>query len=138
MVVVPKGSQIKVQLQVKEIIDRLASTGFTQMALVHTIYGRPKPTEDRAEVALPSSLWASTHNKIRILRRLHVVLENQSDVGIYVINGPSESLLNEYDLISLSPRNESTFQAACASASAADIITLDYTTRGVRLPYLIP
>ena len=141
MVIVPKGSHIKVQIQLKEIIEGLSSTGFSQIALVHTIYGRPKVNEDRAEIALPSSLWttitSSANCGVKILRRIHIVLENLSDSGIYVLNGPHDSLLKEYDLISISPRNDSTFQATCASASIADIITLDYTTRGIRLPYRI-
>jgi ribonuclease P/MRP protein subunit RPP1 len=65
-------------------------------------------------------------------------LENLSDVGVYLSNGPHKELLNEYDLVSVSPRNEATFQSACASATVADIITLDYsTTRGLRLPFKI-
>lgn len=140
MVMLPKGSAIETKLQIKEIIARLASTGYSQMALVHTIYGRPRP-EDRAELAIPSSLWTSAYPHgnpgITILRRLHVVLENLSDVGIYVCKGPHETMINEYDLVSVSPRNEAVFQSACSSASAADIISLDYTIRGIRLPYKI-
>jgi ribonuclease P/MRP protein subunit RPP1 len=164
MVLLPNDvSGLESQLQIKDIMNRLASTGFTHMALTHTIYGRPRPIEDRAEVAIPKSLWMgskdnaeTTNNKepstkrqkttnetssrkppLRVLRRLHAVLENLSDVGVYLSNGPNASLLNEYDLVSVSPRNEATFQSACASATVADIITLDYTTRGIRLPYRI-
>lgn len=167
MVALPKiaggVSSIECKLLVKEIRDRLASTGFTYMALTHTIYGRPKP-EDRAAVAIPSSLWTSSTEEtgsssskstkkrklneqveskspdkrsIRVLRRLHIVVENQSDMGIYLSNGPQEDLLNEYDIVSICPTNELTFQAACATATMADIITLDYATRGLRLPYRI-
>ena len=159
MVPLPKsagGSVLECKLLVKEIRDRLASTGFTRMALTHTIYGRPKP-EDRADIAIPCSLWTEPKNnkkkkrkfnepssahlgderKICILRRLHVVLENQSDMGFYLSNGPQEDILNEYDLVSVCPTNDVTFQSACASATMADIITLDYTTRGLRLPYRI-
>ena len=166
MVLLPKsGSSLECKLLVKELRDRLASTGFTHMALTHTIYGRPKP-EDRVDIAIPSSLWNSTESinninkkkkrksmndddesttnhenknrkKICILRRLHVVVENLSDMGSFLLNGPQEELLNEYDLISICPTNDATFQSACSSATMADIITLDYTTRGVRLPYRI-
>ena len=174
MVPLPKSaggvvSDVESKLLVKEIQDRLTSTGFTHMALTHTIYGRPKP-EDRADIAIPSSLWttasiqpnssssnnnknkkkkrklnepSSTHlederkTKTRILRRLHVVVENQSDMGFYLSNGPQEELLNEYDLVSVCPTNDVTFQSACASATMVDIITIDYTTRGLRLPYRI-
>jgi RNase P/RNase MRP subunit p30 len=140
MVMLPQGSVIKTKVQIKEIIDRLSSTGHSQMALVHTIYGRPRP-EDSPELAIPSSLWTSSFPNgkppIRILRRLHVVLESLSDVGIYMSKGPHETMINGYDLVSVSPRNEAVFQSACASASVADIISLDYTIRGVRLPYKI-
>jgi RNase P/RNase MRP subunit p30 len=171
MVLMPKdGSKLQCQLQIKEIIQRLASTGFTRMALTHTIYGRPRPIEDRADVALPKALWitssgsgsasissTSDDNKeaskkrkrtengtssttgppIRVLRRLHAVLENLSDVGIYLSNGPQASFLNDYDLVSVSPKSDATFQSACVSATMADIITLDYTGRGFRLPFKI-
>ena len=166
MVPLPKTaggvSSLESKLLVKEIRDRLVSTGYTHMALTHTIYGRPKP-EDRAAVAIPSSLWTTSsveqtsNNKskkkrklhelpesdsrdnmaIRILRRLHVVLENQSDMGFYLSNGPQEDLLNEYDIVSICPTNDITFQSTCSSATMADIITLDYTSRGLRLPYRI-
>jgi len=157
------ASSLERKILVKEIRDRLASTGFTHMALTHTIYGRPKP-DDRAEIAIPSSLWTTSEEttttknnnekkkkrklnesscsegevtKICILRRLHVVIENQSDMGVYLSNGPQEDLLNEYDLVSICPTNDVTFQSACTSATMADIITLDYSTRGLKLPYRI-
>lgn len=166
MVPLPKTaggvSSLECKLLVKEIRDRLAATGFTYMALTHTIYGRPKP-EDRAAVAIPSSLWTSSTEEtdssskstkkrklkesmkpkptdktpIRVVRRLHIVVENQSDMGIYLSNGPQEDLLNEYDIVSICPTNDVTFQSACATATMADIITLDYSTRGLRLPYRI-
>ncbi len=162
MVPVPKTaggvSSLECKLLVREIKNRLASTGYTFMALTHTIYGRPKP-EDRASVAIPSSLWTSSSveqttnkskkkrklndspdrddNTIRVIRRLHVVLENQSDTGFYLSNGPQEDLLNEYDIVSICPTNDVTFQSACYSTTMADIITLDYSTRGLKLPYRI-
>mmetsp|Transcript_14968 Transcript_14968/g.31039 ORF Transcript_14968/g.31039 Transcript_14968/m.31039 type:complete len:365 (-) Transcript_14968:76-1170(-) len=161
MVPVPKTaggvSSLECKLLVREIKNRLASTGYKYMALTHTIYGRPKQ-EDRASVAIPSSLWTSSSieqsnkskkkrklndslnregNTIRILRRIHVVLENQSDTGFYLSNGPQEDLLNEYDIVSICPTNDVTFQSACYSTTMADIITLDYSTRGLKLPYRI-
>ena len=74
---------------------------------------------------------------ICILRRLHVVIENLSDIGSFLLNGPQEELLNEYDLISICPTNDGTFQSVCSSATMADIITLDYTSRGLGLGYRI-
>ncbi len=166
MVPLPKTaggvSSLECKLLVKEVKDRLAATGFTYMALTHTIYGRPKP-EDRADAAIPSSLWTSSKEEtsssnkstkkrklnesmeskpsgmssMRVLRRLHVVVENQSDMGIYLSNGPQQDLLNDYDIVSICPTNELTFQSACAMATMADVITLDYSTRGLRLAYRI-
>eukprot|EP00534_Pseudo-nitzschia_fraudulenta_P005646 CAMPEP_0201188312 /NCGR_PEP_ID=MMETSP0851-20130426/135201_1 /ASSEMBLY_ACC=CAM_ASM_000631 /TAXON_ID=183588 /ORGANISM="Pseudo-nitzschia fraudulenta, Strain WWA7" /LENGTH=302 /DNA_ID=CAMNT_0047473915 /DNA_START=225 /DNA_END=1129 /DNA_ORIENTATION=- len=158
------------KLLVREVKDRLESTGFTHMALTHTIYGRPRPGEDRAATALPASLWSATggatgdgggrnqratkkrrpagesspggthrdrRREIKVLRRLHVVVENQSDMGLYLSNGPQEELLNGYDIVSIGPTNEATFRSACSSATMADLITLDYTGRGLKLPYKI-
>jgi hypothetical protein len=166
MVLLPKESSgLQSQLMVKELMNRLASSGFTHMALTHTIYGRPRP-EDRADKALPESLWKvsqdkgtekepaskkrkfncggdddakSSNSPIRILRRLHAVIENLSDVGVYMANGPHADILNEYDIVSVSPRNEKVFASVCKSASVADIITLDYTAGrgGLKLPYKI-
>lgn len=172
MVLVPKStSKLKCQLLVKEIRERLVSTGYTHMALTHTIYGRPRQIEDRAETAISSSLWkaessASSNEKkgnkavssgtkrkladladgsdidndgnretIQVLRRLHMVMENVSDSSVFLSNGPLSDLLNGYDLVSIAPTNDATFQSACASATMADIITLDYSGRGLRLPY---
>jgi RNase P/RNase MRP subunit p30 len=161
MVMLPKdATPLQSRLQIEGIMTRLSSTGFTHMALTHTIYGRPKPGDDKATKAIPSSLWSSEQNNgseptkkkrkttqnppseadasIKVLRRIHGVLENLSDVGSYLSNGPDAALLNEYDLISVAPRNEATFQSVCASATMVDIITLDYSsTRGLRLPYKI-
>ncbi len=163
MVLLPKNATpLQSQLQVRELMSRLSSTGFTHMALTHVIYGRAKPVEDKANKAVPTTLWTTEPNhdaepvqkkrktssksesvtapepSIQILRRLHTVLENLSDVGFYLSNGPDAVLLNEYDLISVAPRNEATFQSVCASATAADIITLDYSsTRGLKLPFKI-
>jgi RNase P/RNase MRP subunit p30 len=70
-------------------------------------------------------------------------VENLSDVGVYTRttgteNNDTLNLLQEYDLVSLAPRNDATFQAACC-ASEADIVTLDYTAGrgGVQLPFRI-
>ena len=62
MVVVPKqggsgsGSSDRVEskILVREITDRLESSGFTHMALTHVIFGRPRPKEDRLSNAIPN------------------------------------------------------------------------------------
>jgi RNase P subunit p30 len=160
MVALPKDSETKVQSQllIQAVMKRLASTGYSHMALTYTIFGKPRPSEDNSESAISSSMWSinvkepslkkrkievdlagvETRPAIKVLKRLHAVLENLSDVGSYMMNGPHADLLHQYDLISLAPRNEATFQSACASATASDIITLDYSgSRGLKLPYRI-
>jgi RNase P/RNase MRP subunit p30 len=151
------SSRLESQLVIQEIMDRLVSTGYTHMALTHTIYGRPTPTDDRVATTIPESLWQTTSSSpqtLRVVRRLHNIIENLSDVGLYVSNNATPDslsgllsleqqrgpiLLHEYDLLSISPRNESVFQSACQSATLADIITLDYTSGrgGLKLPYKI-
>lgn len=164
MVALPKEStELERRLQVRDLMMRLSSTGFTHMVLTHTIYGMPRPAEDQASQAIPSSLWESKpldgtlepaakkrktsesvpgpstqESPIKVFRRLHAVLENISDVGCFLANGPHANLLNEYDLISVAPRNEATFQSVCTSATMVDIITLDYSSgRGMKLPFKI-
>lgn len=129
------------RVMVWRLLDRLESTGFSHAALTHTVYGRPTPNTDDAESALPDSLWKDRpvtkgikKANIKVLRRLHVVVENLVDVGRY--NGPA---IDGYDLVSISPRNDAAFSAACSSALAAQIITLDYTAGrgGNQLPFKI-
>jgi RNase P subunit p30 len=160
MVTLPKDSETSVQSQllIQAIMKRLASTGYSHMAVTYTVFGKPRPSEDKAEMAIPTSLWSldapepnPKRRKIeadptavlpptplKVLKRLHAILENLSDVGSYMNNGPHMDLINEYDLISVAPRNEATFQSACVSATASDIITLDYSgSRGLKLPFRI-
>jgi len=80
---------------------------------------------------------AKGDNRIKILTRLNVVIEEISDVAIYSGDNTKpeiNALLNSYDIISISPRNDTVFQAVCSNANACHIITLDYTTGG-RLPF---
>eukprot|EP00544_Gedaniella_sp_CCMP2646_P010265 CAMPEP_0202484734 /NCGR_PEP_ID=MMETSP1361-20130828/3724_1 /ASSEMBLY_ACC=CAM_ASM_000849 /TAXON_ID=210615 /ORGANISM="Staurosira complex sp., Strain CCMP2646" /LENGTH=327 /DNA_ID=CAMNT_0049113449 /DNA_START=287 /DNA_END=1270 /DNA_ORIENTATION=- len=149
----------------KQLVERLASIGYTTIAFSHVVYGRPRP-DDSVESILQlniatthkrgdldeSSIGAATgnhmskgntHSNIRTVRRLHAIVENSSDVGVYSNTNATEnaatlSLLQEYDLVSLAPRNDVSFQLAC-SASEADIVTLDYTAGrgGVQIPFRI-
>lgn len=133
---------LQVKLVVQQLLGRLESTGYTHAALTHTVYGRPQTPNDQPETALPGALWQSGSAKrnIKVSRRLHAVVENLSDVGHYVIKkDDSNALLEAYDIVSIAPRNDATFQAACVSATAAEIITLDYTAgrSGVKLPFYI-
>jgi RNase P/RNase MRP subunit p30 len=171
MVLLPKYSaaseaKIQAQLLLKQVLDRLFLVSYTTAAVSHVVYGRPRMKEDNIEslLQLPSSTSlksTSTDTKresaeraakrskpeaippIRIVKRLHAVVENLSDVGVYTRttgteNNDTLNLLQEYDLVSLAPRNDATFQAACC-ASEADIVTLDYTAGrgGVQLPFRI-
>ena len=168
-------------IHVQEIRRRLANTGFTHMAVTHTVFGAPKKDQDEAELALPESLWlggAATVSKkkksskqamppdeekegnqpqspVKVLRRINAVLENLADVAQYTKRradatanaGSSTSatthqsarILQDYDLVALSPRNDATFQSVCKTATASDIIVLDYSTGrgGVQLPFKI-
>lgn len=125
---------------VARLLDRLHELGYAQVALTHTVYGRPKPEVDAATQALPASLWrqSTASKKIHVLRRLHIVVETLADTGLYTSaaltdsNAEIHTLLREYDLVSLQPRNDACFQAACAACSsnngsnvAFDILTLD-------------
>jgi RNase P/RNase MRP subunit p30 len=158
---------VEQQLQIQALVDRLQSTGYTHMALTHVIYGRPvssttnlDQTVDAADIAIPKSLYSNIAIKkqtMHILRRLHAIVETVSDVAMYHSTGninndnmtqqtpqqpqtqqQQQLLLRGYDLISLGPTNDATFQAACRHAMAVDIVTVDYTQRlGWKLPYQI-
>jgi RNase P subunit p30 len=129
-------------LLVKQLLDRLEATGFTHVALTHIVFGTPQADQDCAETAIPSSLWktattSSTKNsnnndskptnKIHVLRRLHAIVENAADVGFYAARKDQNVVLRDYDIISVSPRNDAALVAACTSATACEIITLDYS-----------
>jgi RNase P/RNase MRP subunit p30 len=148
---VPKQAQtpqgLESKLVVRQLLKRLEATGYTHAALTHTVFGCPRVPEDRVDTVLPESIWerdstkqARNSNAFRVLRRFHAVVENLSDVGFYAIKADdSSSLLEEYDVVSIAPRNDAAFQACCVSATAAEIITLDYTSGrgGVQLPFRI-
>jgi RNase P/RNase MRP subunit p30 len=171
MVLLPKysaASEVRVQAQLllKQVTDRLALTGYAIAAVTHMVYGRPRMKEDNVESLLQLPYSVSTNSAangtkgesterpvkrskvesnppIRIVKRLHAVVENLADVGAYTRTSATESattlsLLQEYDLVSLAPRNDATFQAACC-ASEVDIVTLDYTAGrgGLQLPFRI-
>jgi RNase P/RNase MRP subunit p30 len=77
----------------------------------------------------------------RMLRRLNVVIEQESDLANYSYNVDSKTkhILLSYDIIAFSPRNETVLSAICKSQNLffCDIIMLDYTAgRGnVQLPF---
>ncbi|KAL3913907.1 MAG: hypothetical protein SGARI_000409, partial [Bacillariaceae sp.] len=98
----------------------------------------------------PNNQSNSSNNSdtIHILRRLHVVLENVSDVFCYFNLKKSEyqQLFLGYDLISVSPTNDAVFAAICKQLSSQnnsnkaifDILTIDYYSSGrFKLQYRI-
>jgi len=137
----------------RALLERLRHLGYDTIAFSHTVYGQLRPDKDVATLAI--SLPISTNGWSNVLRRVNVVVEDLADVGLYTgANKESQTikttntestgsatrsstnlLLNGYDIVALSPRNEATFSAACASAHDVDIIMLDYNASRGRLPY---
>jgi hypothetical protein len=137
----------------RALLERLRHLGYDTIAFSHTVYGQLRPDKDVATLAI--SLPISTNGWSNVLRRVNVVVEDLADVGLYTgANNESQAinttntestgsatrssrnlLLNGYDIVALSPRNEATFSAACASAHDVDIIMLDYNASRGRLPY---
>lgn len=130
----------------RTLLKRLEDTSFTHAALTHIVFGIPRKGQDEAETAIPIPK-ITTGGKIEVLRRFHAVLESLSDLSHYTKRSSnsdagtlqSARILQDYDLVSIAPRNEAIFQSACQSATGADIIVLDYTAgrSSVQLPYKI-
>jgi RNase P/RNase MRP subunit p30 len=127
------------QLKVQKMLDRLEFLGYSSVALVHQVFGKPKgaiPVDQIFEPYEQEGAVGSGKNKrtrkrsIQIYRRLHAVVENSSDMAYF--NDPK--MMEMYDLVSVAPSTESIFYAACSSM--VDIITLDYS-RGGGLPFKI-
>jgi RNase P/RNase MRP subunit p30 len=123
-----------------QLLFRLKSTMYTHIGLTHIVVGQPRDPEDRASVAIPdtSSSRLAVNSGVVVLRRLHIVVESLSEMAIFSPQSVAqEKLLEEYDLISISPRSEVVFQAACA-CDGIDIVTLDGTMSASNtLPYAI-
>lgn len=126
----------------EQILLRLQETGFKCVAITHIVNGPPRSPDDRANVAMPdgtlTKLRTTLNNNVILLRRLHVIVENISDMALFSPQSTSESeLLSDYDLLSIAPRNERVFQAAC-TCDGVDIVTLDgsASTSNV-LPYTL-
>jgi hypothetical protein len=123
----------------RSVLRRLSQAGYVQCAVTHTVYGRPRPDVDTAETAVPASLLQNS--PLPVLRRLHVVVETLTDLALFSGHqaSPIEPILNGYDIVSLSPRNAATWEAACrtvvhrnrrsrggGSGGGVDIISIDY------------
>ena len=119
-----------VPLVVDQLLARLVSAGYQTVALTHTVYGAPRPETDSVEQVLPSSLWKKKHSSLRVLRRLHAVIENAADLTAF--SSQKQQLLHQYDLVSVSPRNDTVLQQLCTATRKntdsyylLDIITFD-------------
>ena len=161
------------------LIQRLGSTGYSTIALSHQVHGRVKPNQDEADIAIPDSIVNyfsskdrtssamgkgnkrgrtdfSSYGNLKILKRLNVIIEQESDLAFYGYGSQSaettismrasnseeektKEILQSYDLIALSARNETVLSAICNSQNIfyADIIMLDYSSGrgGVQLPF---
>lgn len=123
---------------VQELSQRLREAGYRLAAFAHTVYGKPKHPIDRVGAALSNESLLLQQNgnsacapELKVLKRLHAVVENLSDAGCFIkqsANAEEAQLLEEYDIVSIAPRNEAVFRSVIASATSCDIITLDYYT----------
>ena len=127
---------------VQQLAQRLASTGYQQVAMTHTVFGKPRDPEDGADTVFPPELVQlalqcgnKAQTKFKVLRRLHAVIENLSDVAYYTNQFGASALLHQYDLVSIAPRNDAVWRAVLESATAADLVTLDYYTTRSGLPF---
>ena len=154
--------------------SRLHQLGYCEVAFCHTAYGRVDAKKDDADTVLPwkdlvsdvssegqiSSFGRRNSLGMNIYRRINIVFEEVTDVSRLLLPTQSTSgdltalsidnLLQKYDIISLQPMNEPTFQNICEllpsndnSSStqpkrSVDIIVLEYATGsrgGYGLPY---
>jgi len=185
-IVATKNSTLDASLfwhQHQPILQRLYSTGYSVVALSHTVFGKMDLQRDAASNRFPSPLTfprRTTTSKqaenstdetntpissnkpssnFRILKRLNVVLEQVSDLTYYSLplyaksntptsihsnnstKNPYHEFLKEYDIIAISPRNDTVFSTLCTTAHLLwfHVLTLDYTTGrgGVQLPFTI-
>lgn len=133
---------------IQQLSRRLSETDYRLAAFTHTVYGKPKPSVDAVDKVLsnndllvqPTNGKSTVVSDLRVLRRLHAVVENLSDAGCFVKqsgNAQEAALLDEYDIVSIAPRNEAVFRSVISSATACDIITLDYTVQKSGLPFRV-
>ena len=132
MVLLPKDVDKAVRfLKFQQITDRLDFLGYSSIALVHQVYGKPKDL-DTDKIFDPYEQILSGNKKrkrtLQVYRRLHAVVENLSDVAFFTSN--EHKVFDSYDLISIAPCSEAILDSVCSSA-LVNIITLDYTRGGL-------
>ena len=128
------------------ILQRLYSTGYSVVALSHTVYGKIDLQRDSASNRFPAQLTfprltSNATTNFKILKRLNVVLEQVSDLDVYSLplsssdssaaksstvtttstntnNSPNpyHEFLKEYDIIAMSARNDTVFSTICSTA----------------------
>ena len=138
------------------LIERLIQTGYSIIALSHSIKGNFNPENDLSTKTMPSFVWndSTTHSEnnnklkfgkhtgIEILKRLNVIIQKTSELSIYCSNLANDSVseaLKSYDIIAMTPQDDETFTSICTMTNLfyCDIITLDYTSGrgGIQLPF---
>lgn len=160
-------------LLLSSLLDRYRATNVTTIALTHTVYGSPNLSSDAVDQVFPpeaiqellertsrrntssgSGNSTAATKPLRILTRLHAVVESASDLrhfqiqqqqqqgaplssaaasGVGGTSGGIVALLRGYDLVSVAPRNDAVFQAACEISkdiALFDMITLEYFSGG--------
>ncbi|KAI2513500.1 ribonuclease P [Fragilaria crotonensis] len=132
MVLLPKEVDTAVRyLKFQQITDRLDFLGYSSIALVHQVYGKPKDV-DTDKIFDPYELILSGNKKrkrtLQVYRRLHALLENLSDVAFFTSH--DHKAFDSYDLISVAPCSDAILDSVCSSA-LVNIITLDYTRGGL-------
>ncbi|KAG8901363.1 hypothetical protein FRB99_005373 [Tulasnella sp. 403] len=108
-------------------IDLLVHLGFTVIALNQTVRGAYNPT-----LHPNTLLGVKPRDGILILRRLTIVLTDESDKGCGLVNSNTEAL-KSYDIIALRPTTHPSLSLACLthsvpSPTAAHIISVDLTS----------
>lgn len=135
MVLLPKDNDKAARfLKFQQVVDRLEFLGYSSIALVHQVFGKPKDLNaDKIFEPYEQILGGKKRKRpLQVYRRLHAVIENLSDIAFFTSN--DQKLLVSYDLISLAPCNEAILQAVCSSA-LVNMITLDYSRGG--LPFKV-
>jgi RNase P/RNase MRP subunit p30 len=111
------------------------------VALTHVVRGRPKDPEDRAATTIPDDCFEPKQgwSDLLILKRLHLVIDNISDMAMFSLQASAlQQLMEEYDLVSIAPCTDEVFQSAC-TCTGVDIVTLDgsISSSSNKLPYSI-
>mmetsp|Transcript_5421 Transcript_5421/g.8066 ORF Transcript_5421/g.8066 Transcript_5421/m.8066 type:complete len:439 (-) Transcript_5421:452-1768(-) len=153
------------------LIERLKKSGYSVIAMSHAIANSGEKLSihrDAATWTIPTPVTITAAKKssqnyddelykgpmkkrtrsgggdecCEVLRRLNVVIEKVSELGLYCSNIADEAtleVLKSYDVIAMSPRNDECFSSICTMSNLlfCDVITLDYTSGSgnIQLPF---